>query len=173
MKNEPRGLRNNNPLNIRYVEKNRWQGRVKTEDKKDQKFEEFVSLKWGFRAAFILLHNYTTLFGKRTIKDIITTWAPPSDGNNTNNYIKHICEDLSAADYCEIRFEDGTLMCGLVRAMARIEVGKSFELPIVMTGYYLACKSLGVKPNWYNTKFHEAIYEDAKKLQEEYGTDLL
>ena len=57
---EPRGIRNNNPLNIRYVEKNEWKGRVKNEDKKDQKFEEFVSMQWGFRAAFMLIHNYIT-----------------------------------------------------------------------------------------------------------------
>ena len=92
---------------------------------------------------------------------------------NTNNYIKHVCGDLSAVDYCEIRFEDGTLMCGLVGAMARIEVGRIFELPIIMTGYYLACKSLGVKPNFYGAKFHEEAYQTVKEIQEQYGTDLL
>ena len=52
MKTIPRGLRNNNPLNIRHSA-SRWQGaRVEQTDKA---FVQFTSLAMGYRAAWRIL----------------------------------------------------------------------------------------------------------------------
>ena len=51
----PRGLRNNNPGNIR-ITKDKWQGlREKQEDKS---FFQFTEMKWGYRALIRTLQNY-------------------------------------------------------------------------------------------------------------------
>ena len=52
----PRGIRNNNPLNIRKG--NNWKG--ERPNQTDKEFEEFESMQMGLRAAFILLRNYMT-----------------------------------------------------------------------------------------------------------------
>ena len=171
-KKEPRGLRNNNPLNIRYVEKNRWQGRVAAMNKKDDEFEEFVALYWGFRAAFILIYNYMNKYGKRTINDIISTWAPPSDGNATGWYVEEVADRIGIPSNQTIYFEDGQEMMQLAQEMARVECGKFIELPAIAHGYYLACKSLGVTPNFrprYNVFMRN--YAEMKKIAEDIKSD--
>lgn len=84
-----RGLRNNNPFNIRYVKENLWKGKVPDEKKRDSDFEEFISLPYGIRAGYLLLRKYIH-DGDDTIRKIITRWAPPEDGNNTIAYIDYI-----------------------------------------------------------------------------------
>ena len=53
---DSRGMRNNNPLNIRRERRNRWQGMAATQT--DRKFVQFSSLRMGYSAAFVLLRNY-------------------------------------------------------------------------------------------------------------------
>ena len=94
MKNEeskkPRGLRNNNPLNIR-LSKDRWQGQVLPSGSGEGAFCQFESMKWGWRAAFYLLtRNYFQKHGLQTIRGIISRWAPPQDHNNTEAYIRNV-----------------------------------------------------------------------------------
>ena len=88
---QPRGLRNNNPLNIRRSG-DKWQGlKVLQEDKA---FFQFSEMKWGWRAAFRLLcHTYYGKYKLRTIRDIITRWAPPKE-NNTEAYIRRVTDRI-------------------------------------------------------------------------------
>ena len=87
----PRGLRNNNPLNIRRSG-DKWQGlRVLQEDRE---FFQFSEMKWGWRAAFRLLcHTYYGKYKLRTIRAIITRWAPPKE-NNTEAYIRSVTDRI-------------------------------------------------------------------------------
>ena len=171
-KKEPRGMRNNNPLNIRYVEKNRWQGRVAAKNKKDTEFEEFIALYWGFRAAFILIFNYMNKYRRNTINDIISTWAPAQDGNATGWYIEEVADRIGISSDSDINFKDGQLMMQLVQEMARVECGKFFELPVIAHGYYLACKSLGLTPIFDpRANLFSKNYEEMKKLAEDLKSD--
>lgn len=52
-KKEPRGIRNNNPLNIRKG--NNWKG--ERPNQTDPAFEEFESMEMGIRAAIKLIRN--------------------------------------------------------------------------------------------------------------------
>ena len=93
MKNEepkqPRGLRNNNPLNIRRTGKDQWKGLSKTQN--DRSFCQFESMEWGWRAAFYLLtRTYYHTHRLYTIRGIISRWAPPQDHNNTEAYIRNV-----------------------------------------------------------------------------------
>ena len=49
----PRGIRNNNPLNIRRTAKDQWKGLRAQQT--DASFCQFESLEYGWRAAFYLL----------------------------------------------------------------------------------------------------------------------
>ena len=80
-----RGLRNDNPLNIRHG-KSQWVGT--REKQTDKSFVQFTESMYGYRAAFVLLKNYIGK-GKDTIGKIIAKWAPSSDGNNTQSYINY------------------------------------------------------------------------------------
>ena len=87
---KPRGIRNNNPLNIRRT-KTVWQG-MKTKVT-DRSFVEFESMAYGYRAAWRTLFTYFYKhFGARkpvTAGHIINRWAPPSE-NDTPAYIRTV-----------------------------------------------------------------------------------
>ena len=84
----PRGIRNNNPLNIRRTA-TQWQGLAKVQT--DAAFCQFETLEWGWRAAFVLLaRTYYRKLGLQTIRAIIARWAPPADGNHTTTYIHNV-----------------------------------------------------------------------------------
>lgn len=97
----PRGIRNNNPLNIRKSADN-WQGKIGD----DGSFVIFDSPYNGIRAAGRLLRTYANNYSLNTIRGIINRWAPSTE-NDTESYINHvesasgIFRDtiLSAGDY--------------------------------------------------------------------------
>ena len=85
-----RGIRNNNPLNIRRSADN-WQGA--REEQTDQSFVQFKSMAYGYRAAWKTLQSYYNRFCAQsrgfTVRNIILRWAPPKE-NHTDNYIKSV-----------------------------------------------------------------------------------
>ena len=83
----PRGIRNNNPLNIRRS-KDQWKGLADAQT--DRAFCQFKSLEYGWRAAFYLLtRTYYHKYRLYTIRTIIRRWAPPGE-NNTEAYITNV-----------------------------------------------------------------------------------
>ena len=84
----PRGIRNNNPLNIRRG-KDQWKG-LRTLQQ-DAQFCQFETLEYGWRAAFCLLtRTYYHQYRLWTIRQIVNRWAPPNE-NNTRAYIDNVC----------------------------------------------------------------------------------
>ena len=86
-----RGIRNNNPLNIRHG-KSRWEGRTKVQT--DAEFVTFVSMAFGYRAAWKLMETYRLRLMDAgmsyTLENIIHRWAPPEDHNDTTAYIRTV-----------------------------------------------------------------------------------
>ena len=83
----PRGIRNNNPLNIRRT-KDQWQGLKK--EQTDPSFCQFENLAYGWRAAFRLLtRTYYHTYRLFTIRAIVNKWAPPNE-NNTRAYVENV-----------------------------------------------------------------------------------
>lgn len=126
----PRGIRNNNPLNIRIG--NRWQGEV--ENPTDTEFEQFISMKWGLRAAFILLKRYIERYRLNTIRDIISRWAPSTE-NNTRRYIEQVCRWTDMPEDRVLDFNNSGDMTMLVWAMARVETGYSLDFSELIDAY--------------------------------------
>lgn len=122
-KKVPRGIRNNNPLNIRKG--NNWYG--ERHPQLDRDFEEFQTMELGIRAAFKLMRNYITGFcGKsakfNTIRLLIRRWAPPTE-NATQRYIDFVCKQVGVDQNKVIWFNDRALMIAICRAMAFVECG--------------------------------------------------
>ncbi len=84
-----RGLSNCNPGNIRQS-KVRYKGEV--QPSRDPAFKQFESLAWGYRAVFVLLHTYRVRHGLRTVRGMISRWAPPVE-NHTEAYIRAVAAD--------------------------------------------------------------------------------
>lgn len=86
--NMTRGLRNNNPGNIRHGS-NKWQGA--SPDKNDASFVTFLTPEYGIRALAVLVRNYMTKHKIDTVTGIISRWAP-SNENDTTAYINSVAK---------------------------------------------------------------------------------
>lgn len=131
----PRGIRNNNPLNIRKG--NNWQG--ERHPQTDSSFEEFTSMIWGLRAGFLLLKRYMSPGGYNChcIQDIIERWAPPTE-NATVAYIKAVCDNTGLTARQPIYYRQKGIMCKLVYAMCRVECGQIVPFDMILQAYDLA-----------------------------------
>ena len=129
-----RGTRNNNPLNIRHAG-SQWVGMRKAQT--DKCFVQFVSRKYGYRAAFVLLHNYIRK-GKDTIGKIVAKWAPSSDGNNTQAYINYVSSTTGIDASHALRWEDKDALVDIVRSMAHMESGIIEDASLIAEAYELA-----------------------------------
>lgn len=78
------GFAINNPLNIRYLARNAFNGQTGNHNG----YGEYSSLSLGVRAGFLQLSQYVAR-GLDTVTAIITTWAPPSE-NDTDAYISDV-----------------------------------------------------------------------------------
>ncbi len=82
----PRGIRNNNPGNIRHNDANNWRGQIGVDEKG---FVIFDKVENGIRAMALVLQSYARR-GVVYLVDIIYTWAPPVDGNDVRAYLEHV-----------------------------------------------------------------------------------
>ena len=133
----PRGIRNNNPLNIRKSA-DKWQGLSTLQE--DQEFFQFETIEWGWRAAFVILCK--TYYGKyklRTIRDIVSRWAPAKE-NNTPAYIRHVSDYTGIGPDRDLgdpqTHPTNWLLIGY--AMAVMENGKTLPPIPMIKGFSLA-----------------------------------
>lgn len=129
----PRGIRNNNPLNIRIG--NTWLGEVKNPT--DNEFEQFVHVCYGLRAAFILLKRYINRYRLNTIEKIISRWAP-SNENNTRTYIDHVTKSMNIDPDTPLHYEDQDTICTLVYEMVYVENGQHIQMSEIVAAYRIA-----------------------------------
>lgn len=129
----PRGLRNNNPGNIR-LGRTVWNGEVRPSQ--DKEFCQFSSMSYGYRALMKLLQNYRRKHGCQTIAEMIRRWAPPSE-NNTSAYIVDVCKDMQVPTTYEPDIEDRETLCALAAAISRHENGIEANIDDVSSGWLL------------------------------------
>ncbi|VFQ44389.1 structural protein [Desulfoluna butyratoxydans] len=98
---ETRGIRNNNPGNIRHGDD--WNGLA--EKQPDASFCTFTEPRWGIRALAKTLLTYQRRRGIHTVRGIISRWAPPSE-NDTHSYIHHVAHFVGVDADETIRVED-------------------------------------------------------------------
>ena len=140
-----RGLRNNNPLNIRRSA-TRWQGA--REEQKDKSFVQFKSMAYGYRAAWKILQSYYERFcmdGKPfTVRNIISRWAPPNE-NDTEAYIINVLKLASIGGKEKLlppsNASSYVRLSRMIAAMTTVECGVPFnqvDTEAISQGYLLA-----------------------------------
>lgn len=126
----PRGIRNNNPLNIRIG--NKWRGEV--EIPTDRDFEQFTCMHYGLRAGFLLLRRYIERYHIDTVQEIISRWAPSAE-NVTSKYVSMVCERMGISPLEKISFQDRRTMVALVDAMVLYENGTTLRNDLIEDAY--------------------------------------
>lgn len=126
MKDLPRGIRNNNAGNIRWGSD--WQGLVPETERTDKSFCQFRTAVYGLRAMIKLFFTYKNKYKLNTIEGIINRYAPPNE-NNTQGYIKRVCNKLDVNPDQPIELTDDVLFW-LVKAICGVENGDEY------TNYY-------------------------------------
>ena len=140
----PRGIRNNNPGNIRWGED--WKGLIPQAQSTDKDFCQFYDVKWGIRALVKVLLNYSKRPGMPgvgnsgidTVREIISRWAPPNE-NNTEAYIQSVAKTCGVRPNDVIDLTDKNLMLNMVKAIIQHENGvQPYTDAILLEGIGLA-----------------------------------
>lgn len=114
---DPRGVRNNNPGNIRATGKP-WDGQ--TGD--DGEYAKFATPEHGIRALGRNLLSYNKQ-GFDTVQEIIGRWAPPNE-NDTGAYVKTVAAKLGVAPDAQIDLTDINTLSKLSKAIMQHENGQ-------------------------------------------------
>lgn len=134
----PRGIRNNNPLNIRH-NGDLFKGEVRPAT--DKSFKQFVSMAYGYRAAFVILGSYLAR-GLNTLEKIVRTWAPPTE-NNTESYISTVAKRSGVGRDKVLTANSGSDYRKIVAAMCHCENGVAANMQDVEVGFGLQHKIRG------------------------------
>lgn len=128
-----RGLRNNNPGNIRRSSV-RYKGEVRPS--RDREFKEFESMEYGYRAIFVLLDTYRKRYGLNTIRTMLMRYAPPTE-NYTTTYIEFVAQRTGIGADTPLNTQHMRDMVPIVAAMSEIENGVAANMSQVEEGWRL------------------------------------
>lgn len=126
-----KGLRNNNPGNIRRSSDN-WQGKIPHSQSQDAEFEQFYEIKWGLRALMIDLRTKINK-GLNTLNKIINVYAPPSE-NNTQAYIANVA-DWTGYGSNQVLNVSSDVLVTLAKAFVRMELGANYASKITLSDW--------------------------------------
>ena len=128
-----RGIRNCNPGNIRRSSVH-YLGEVTPSQ--DREFKQFVSMTYGYRAMFVLLDSYARRYGLRTIRSMLSRYAPPEE-NFTEGYIRFVANNTGLAADELVDTRSARDMIPIVMAMSEIENGVKPRVDEVKEGWQL------------------------------------
>lgn len=132
-----RGIRNNNPLNIR-LSSQPWRGKITPSA--DAEFEQFVNIELGIRAAFLIVRTYMRKYRLVTPAQIIGRWAPASE-NNTKKYIAYVSSLSLLPENQRLEISQKNAICRLLWAMAAYECGQRLSFGLFENAYALAFRN--------------------------------
>jgi hypothetical protein len=105
----PRGIRNNNPLNIEAGDFTKGQPGFTGSD---GRFAQFGSMDQGTAAANKLLDTYQNKYGLNTVGGIVNRWAPPGE-NDSRGYAASVAGRMGVGTRSAIN--PGTAACAYCR----------------------------------------------------------
>ena len=114
----PRGIRLNNPGNVRRNDA--WLGM--TREQPDPDFVRFETPVDGIRAMARILMRYQGAYKLRTLRDWISRWAPPSE-NDTLSYIASVSQRTGIDPDAQISIKNPETALAVVRAIIHHENG--------------------------------------------------
>lgn len=115
-----RGLRNNNPGNVKQGGATPWNGQVGTDNLGHAIFD---SVENGLRALTIDLVNKQRLHNLYTLQDIFEYYAPTSDGNNPTEYAQTVASGLGIGPSEHFVINSGNI-APLIRQVITVELGR-------------------------------------------------
>jgi len=118
----PRGIRNNNPGNIRRS-RDPWQGLAR--DQPDIAFFTFATMPDGVRAAARIFITYYDKYGLDTVRKVITRWAPPAE-NDTDAYVAAVSAALGVGSDDPIDLQEYAVLKPLLKAVFKHENGGDY-----------------------------------------------
>lgn len=124
----PRGLRNNNPGNLKKGIP--WLGLLPEAQQTDGTFLQFSEMVYGIRAMARCLRSYATKSGIRTIAAMSSRWAPSIDGNHPGQYARTVvqyCRSVAASVDQPIDLADADVAFGVIRGIMVAENGSLAE----------------------------------------------
>lgn len=130
----PRGIRNNNPLNIKFNAANNWNGQV---GKDSGGFCIFDNPQNGVRAAAKILNSYKKL-GLTTVRQIVTRWTSGDSTTIQSNYINFLVKNISIGADVALNTNNYAV---LLSAMTQFENGQN---PYPMSLFISGVSSAGV-----------------------------
>jgi hypothetical protein len=125
---QTRGYRNRNPGNIDHVPANRWQGLADPPLEPAPagggraRFARFTSHEYGIRALASLLTTYQDRHGLRTIRGIVSRWAPGNE-NDTEAYIAAVARRMDRHPRAVLDLHTHADLRPLVEAIIHHEIG--------------------------------------------------
>ena len=126
----PKGYRLCNPGNIRKST-DVFQGEIIPS--KDKDFKQFQTMAHGYRAMFKLLSTYYRAYSLKTIRQLISRWAPRNE-NNTQAYVSLVASYTGIAEDAPLMFAKEE-MVKIVAAMSRVENGREATMTQVEDGW--------------------------------------
>ncbi|MBT2372339.1 structural protein [Pseudomonas fluorescens] len=131
----PRGIRSNNPGNIDYSPANNWQGQLGLEvGVPKPRFARFDTPENGIRAMGKLLLTYQRKYGLKTVKAIISKWAPSVE-NDTAAYVRAVEVNTGTQPGAEVDLTQAPVMRGFVKAIIHHEnAGYAYPDAVVAEG---------------------------------------
>jgi hypothetical protein len=122
-----RGDRNNNPLNLEYSSGD---GSISS----DGRFGKFASPEEGIAAAERQLLRYQDRDKLSTLRQMISKWAPPSDHNDTEGYIRQVASETGLDANKPIDMHDPAVAARVINAMTHKEVGHPLDPDMIDRG---------------------------------------
>lgn len=124
----PRGVRNNNPGNIRHEEGVVWVGQA--EEQTDPDFVQFTQPEYGLRAMAVILRNYKVRDGVDTIAGAIRRWSatdqdayvanvaracavPPDETVDLEQYLPYMLPAMVAQECADYAYPEQTILNGI------------------------------------------------------------
>ena len=150
-----RGIRNNNPGNIR-VSKDQWEGM--TGD--DGAFVTFDSPESGVRALGKNLLSYGRR-GYDSIEKIINRWAPPNE-NDTKAYIDSVVAATGIPATQSLDLSDPDTLSSLAQAISFHETGSRYDPEVYQKGVARALNGISPKTPPVSANVFDALTEGLK-----------
>ncbi len=124
-----RGIRNNNPGNIRRSD-DAWLGLAA--EQTDADFFVFDHAVYGVRAMARIFKNYQSRHGLKSIREFINRWAPPVE-NDTDAYVRAVKRRTGIDPDAEINVE-ANLYLLLPAVIAHENGGNPYSDDLILAG---------------------------------------
>lgn len=123
------GGRLNNPGNVKYNRKNKWEGQTG----KEGGFVKFSNPEYGVRSLFKLIQTYRVKYKLNTVNGIISKYAPHTE-NSTQKYIKFVCDRMGVKPDDKLNLSDSNVEMKLIGTMIEYETGYKAPIHLLYRG---------------------------------------